>query len=713
MDLPEYTQEQEEAAYRAAEQAIENARETGVTELDLSEHADVELGSQISRPFSALKRLPPEISSLTELRHLSLSGTEVSDLTPLAKLAGLREISVDDSPVSDLEPLSGLSELEELSIDNTRVSDLASLRTLTGLQSLSFDGTQVSNLSPLAALTRLQSLSFDSTEVGDLTPLVAMGDLESLSFNETYVGDLYPITGLQGLERLWLDGTRALNFLPLRSLTGLLHLHMSNTSVSDLSPLAGLTLLHSLGLNDTRIRDLSHLSALSRLTTLSLEGSLVRDLGPIRALTALRQLWLGRSRVRDLSPLSQLMGLEALSINRTEVSDLQPLSAMTELRLLFADRTGVSDLSPLSSLTSLQDLTLSDSFVSDMRPLLHLAKLGTNGEPGLVFTNTPATRSDANLNDLSQIEDEAERAEKTLAYLATLPPWPEPLDPPLEPPQNEQRLQDPEQDPALPLIWGDQGFTFLANRIGSDPVTEAALDDLRTLLEDLRRKGNRHDDLYRLAVEMQERTSRPVKDLSMVRLHLSFQKLRRLYAGREARSEAFDDETVTALGSVIEIVPGVTLADPQVQVLIARQEADRSAVPEPDRMAAEDAVLRAMLDDTAPFDVDVKDTAAAVGQPGQNDRLAATRSVLSRNAVIAVLKNVAMPVATGIVSTFLYEHGAQVLALARTMGDDAWTWAQLVFTSFKAEYEAGIGALRESVTSGAIRRKSRKGPDKT
>ncbi|MDZ4085716.1 MAG: leucine-rich repeat domain-containing protein [Tabrizicola sp.] len=279
-------------------------------------------------------------------------------------------------------------------------------------------------------MTLLQVLSFDATRVSDLSPLVALGNLESLSLNGTDVGDLSPIEGLSSLDRLWLDGTQVGDLSALHALTSLRILDASDTQISDLSPVVGLTRLSNLGLNDTLISDVSPLSALSGLATLSLEGTLVRDLGPVAALAGLKHLWLGRSRVRDLSPLAHLVGLERLSIIGTDVSDLKPLTLLTELRLLLADRTGISDLSPLASLTNLQDLTLSDSDVRDMRPLLKLTNLGTYGRPGHAFTDTPATRADPILNELSRLDDEAERAEKTLAHLATLPPWPEPLDPP-------------------------------------------------------------------------------------------------------------------------------------------------------------------------------------------------------------------------------------------------------------------------------------------
>jgi Leucine-rich repeat (LRR) protein len=391
----------------------------------------------------------------------------------------------------------------------------------------------------------------------------------------------------------------------------------------------------------------------------------------------------------------------------------QDIAILTALRGLSLDQTAVSDLAPLAGLAGLADLVLDGCPVADLRPIRGFAKLGTNRAPGLSFHDTPATRADGTLARLAGIEDPEDRARETLAYLNTLPPWPEPYIPSARPdgapPQPIGKTPEaPKQDPALPLIWGDAGFAFLASRIDGDPVTEAALDDLRVLLEDLRRKGNRHDDLYRLAGEMQDRSAGPIAGLNLVRLHLSYQKLRRVYLGRSSRSERLDDETETVIASVLEILPGVTLADPGVKVLIDRQDAERAAVVTADKAAAEAGFLGAMQGDDAPFAPEVKDAAQAIAEPGIDDRLSATRRILSRNGLIAVMQAIAVSVITapitGPIGNFVYEHSAEILNLARTMGDDAFYWAQMVFAGFKTEYEIMMGIAREAVGAGSVRR---------
>jgi len=61
--------------------------------------------------------------------------------------------------------------------------------------------------------------------------------------------------------------------------------------------------------------------------------------------------------------------------------------------------------------------------------LISLRELGNLAAPGLTFKNTPATARDGRLAELSEIEDDYERTRKTLEYLRSLPPWPEPYTP--------------------------------------------------------------------------------------------------------------------------------------------------------------------------------------------------------------------------------------------------------------------------------------------
>ena len=98
---------------------------------------------------------------------ISLYGTQVSDLTPLAGLKNLRGLDLNETKVSDLSPLAGLKNLESLYLTQTKVSDLSPLAGLKNLKRFKLNQTEVSDLSPLADMKSLLYLYLDQTKVSE------------------------------------------------------------------------------------------------------------------------------------------------------------------------------------------------------------------------------------------------------------------------------------------------------------------------------------------------------------------------------------------------------------------------------------------------------------------------------------------------------------------------------------------------------------------
>ena len=102
------------------------------------------------------------------------------DLSPLAELTDLKSLSLNGTQVSDLAPLSGLKNLEALDLRRTQVTDLAPLAGLSRLQSLYINDTRCDDVAPLASLANLQKLTLTQTQFDDLTPLVHLAELRHL-----------------------------------------------------------------------------------------------------------------------------------------------------------------------------------------------------------------------------------------------------------------------------------------------------------------------------------------------------------------------------------------------------------------------------------------------------------------------------------------------------------------------------------------------------
>jgi Leucine-rich repeat (LRR) protein len=160
-----------------------------------------------------------------------------------------------------------------------------------------------------------------------------------------------------------------------------------------------------------------------------------------------------RALTRIPPELGELQTLTVVDLGDTRITELSPLAGLTELQNLWLNQTGVSDLSPLAGLTGLKNLRLDRTEVKDLRPIRGAEGL-VNGNWGLRFDDTPATRMDAELLRLSQLKDNSQRGCETLAYLNSLPPWPEPYTPTArpdgKPPQPIGGDVDHGQTPAKP-----------------------------------------------------------------------------------------------------------------------------------------------------------------------------------------------------------------------------------------------------------------------
>jgi Leucine-rich repeat (LRR) protein len=227
---------------------------------------------------------------------------------------------------------------------------------------------------------------------------------------------------------------RALKVLPpeIADLAALVRLDLDQTQVADLTPLRNLSALHVLDLDQTQVSDLAPLRDLSALQSLVLTGTQVADLAPLRGLSALERLRLDQTQVADLTPLHDLSALEVLFLGQTQVADLAPLRDLSALQGLSLEQTQVFDLTPLCDLSALERLRLDQTQVADLRPLLSVEGLRRGAEnraatAGLFFDACPALRNDPALQELHGIDDRHERTLRVLDYLATLPPWPEPL----------------------------------------------------------------------------------------------------------------------------------------------------------------------------------------------------------------------------------------------------------------------------------------------
>jgi len=364
-----------------------------LTELICSTDSVSDISSLAELPLLSLDLQGTRVADLSALKetrtlqYLTLYGTQVSDLSPVAGLA-LRHLNIHGTPVADLTPLKEMP-LELFGCQATRVSDLSPLagsplsnlnvefkqwrdyenvRSIKSLQTINgkpaadfwkeFEARQeefeawTAKVAGMPAKEQIAAVSAKLKELnpefdGKLEPFLEAGKVTAVAFSTEKLTDLSPVRAMHDLKRLTCDGTES---------------HIGR--LVDLSPLKGMSLNYlSVDFND--ISDLSPLEGMS-LAQVNCAGTKVSDLTPLRN-APLVGLYCQSSLVTDLTPLRG-MPVSNLGISGTRVTDLEPLRGM-KLNYFHFDDTAVSDLSPLAGSMTLRQLTFSGAPVADLTPL--------------------------------------------------------------------------------------------------------------------------------------------------------------------------------------------------------------------------------------------------------------------------------------------------------------------------------------------------------
>ena len=141
---------------------------------------------------------------LRKIIALSLTDSQIDDLSPLAGLGQLQVMVLDNNQVTDLTPLSGLTNLVSLNLANNQITDLTPLKRLTNLKNLDISDNKVTTLMPLAQLVNLERLILRNNQVTD-KQLEHLGSIKQLSYlvlDENQLTDISSLAGLKNLKEL-------------------------------------------------------------------------------------------------------------------------------------------------------------------------------------------------------------------------------------------------------------------------------------------------------------------------------------------------------------------------------------------------------------------------------------------------------------------------------------------------------------------------------
>ncbi len=264
----------------------------------------------------------------------TITESEMNSMVGTIRYADATDVRDDITDLTGLEHATGIN---GLSITGSGIISLSPLAALTNLTNIDFTNNPIVDITPLQNLTKLTNINFTNNPIVDITPLQNLTKLEQLSLRFNQITNIDPLKDLTSITNLSLQGNFNLsNISHLKSLVSLATLNLTSTSVtaSDLlGVLPFFSSLDNLSLNYIPLSDLSALNALpvgTPLRVLSLQGLWDRS----RSTTELGLL------LKDISPLVDLMTAGKLTTGTPWISvaynyNLDYESFYTHIQTLF------------------------------------------------------------------------------------------------------------------------------------------------------------------------------------------------------------------------------------------------------------------------------------------------------------------------------------------------------------------------------------------
>ncbi len=156
--------------------------------------------------YNSISDVDVKLAAHEKLDQLYLSYNYISDLTEISELTNITKLSLTGNSIKNLEPISNMTQLTLLYLQKNNISDLTPLSGLTNLQKLLLSQNSITDVTPLANLTGLTDLFLDNNRyLKDIRCLDTLVNMERLTLGKTLVKDYSALSGMTNLEFDYVD----------------------------------------------------------------------------------------------------------------------------------------------------------------------------------------------------------------------------------------------------------------------------------------------------------------------------------------------------------------------------------------------------------------------------------------------------------------------------------------------------------------------------
>lgn len=289
----------------------------------------------------ANRNLASKIGCLKDIKRLAtleVAENQIVDGSVIADMPNLEGLDISSNPILFLNFSRNNSLINYLAANNLGITDLSELKGLSGMQMLRLSGNSITDLSALKDMAKLQWLDLSHNRIADLTALADKPQLQVLDLSHNQVSDLAPLQSSEALVSLRLKGNKIAE-LPELNVPKLLILELSANAFTSTASLRRLhaPLLNRFTLSANKIRRVLPGDFPQHSFAIDLSGNEITNVMFAAGYPQLEELMLAGNNIRNIMPLAAAKGLKRLSLAANNVTSVAPLIHVEALRYVNMD----------------------------------------------------------------------------------------------------------------------------------------------------------------------------------------------------------------------------------------------------------------------------------------------------------------------------------------------------------------------------------------
>ena len=336
-----------------------------------------------------LKDIPNDISNLSRLKKLSLSGDifgktkpKINEFSNLKHLKNLESLALNSTNVKDLDFLISLPKLKNLQLSGIAASDFSPIETLKNLEVLYIGDNNLNEIEFLNETTTLKKINLSTNDIRSLKPLSKNKNLKEICFCKNGDHLTSDLKFLPSLNEICISGV--VKFENIQDNILLSELSLEKISKTQISKLTKFKNLKTLNIDDYD-NDILELPSVKSLESITIHGNFSSIIG-IDNSPNLVEFYSRSSNLNEIEFPSKSK-IRKLSLMHAKIVSLNKIKELEYLEELDLTNTFVESLETISNLQRLKKLSIKGSNVKSLKEIINL--LTNDFQLELTHTNSP------------------------------------------------------------------------------------------------------------------------------------------------------------------------------------------------------------------------------------------------------------------------------------------------------------------------------------